>query len=603
MVAAGAALSLGCTSSFEEIDRRTDRLIRERSTAVGGPVAPSRTDGPRPQPASRKAVSRTDPDTANPTAEELTFGAASPDRDVAGRLADFTKEEVAAPDSGREPLVLTLPDALRVAQRTGEEYLGQEEDYIIAAIALLVERHAWTPRWSDSIRGTVSGSGDDGEFQSAINVVNDLRVTQRLPFGGTVEAGWVWNATEQLREQATGRYRQSSEISVDASIPLLRGAGLVARESLIQSERNLVYRARDFESFRREYLVDIARAFLGLVQSQAQISNEKRRIQSLVYTQNQVQAFVEAGRRKQFEVAITENQVLSALESLASQRDAYIAQLDQFKIRLGIPLETPVVIRSSFFEISEPETSLKESVDNALEYRLDLQNRRDRLDDSRRSLENTRNDLLPDLTASASVGVPTDPDAREGGVAFDPDELNYSAGLNLSLPLDRQTERLNLRSAQIQLQAAERDYRVFEDRLVIEVRSAVRAIELARFRLRLAEERVRLNEMRQKEQLIKADETTPQERVDTESELLDARNARDSAETALRIAILDYLLATAKLRVDRDGQIQPLPGMTVNAIRLFEGITDLEDWHADPPGFPQRRGPAQAPAPLAPPGP
>jgi hypothetical protein len=49
--------------------------------------------------------------------------------------------------------------------------------------------------------------------------------------------------------------------------------------------------------------------------------------------------------------------------------------------------------------------------------------------------------------------------------------------------------------------------------------------------------------------------------VDTANALRDAERARDQARTDLRNSILDYLLATATLRVQRDGTFEMLPGM------------------------------------------
>ncbi|RMD65060.1 MAG: hypothetical protein D6824_03195, partial [Planctomycetota bacterium] len=49
--------------------------------------------------------------------------------------------------------------------------------------------------------------------------------------------------------------------------------------------------------------------------------------------------------------------------------------------------------------------------------------------------------------------------------------------------------------------------------------------------------------------------------TDAEENLLRAENDRDERERDLQIAILEYLLATGQLRVDREGQFQPLPGM------------------------------------------
>ena len=106
-----------------------------------------------------------------------------------------------------------------------------------------------------------------------------------------------------------------------------------------------------------------------------------------------------------------------------------------------------------------------------------------------------------------------------------------------------------------------RGFEEFRDNVIISARAAAREVELARFQLQLAELDVGINEQRLEEQRLKADEVYAQTRVDTENELLDAQNNRDQAATDLRIAILEYLLATGQLRVDDDGLFNPLPGM------------------------------------------
>src|SRR5690606_5482333 len=136
--------------------------------------------------------------------------------------------------------------------------------------------------------------------------------------------------------------------------------------------------------------------------------------------------------------------------------------------------------------------------------------------------------------------------------------------LNLSLPLDRQIDRLGVRQAQIGLQQQLRSYEQFRDNAVVDVRRAVRAVEIARYQLQLAHERVRINELRQEEQELKADEVEARDRVDTNNALADAENDRDQALTNLRNAVLQYLLDTGQMRVARDGAFQPLPGMERN---------------------------------------
>ncbi len=555
LVGASVLFLTGCRGGLSGIDSRTQALLRERSEALGGgAIAPERTFGNAS--GTSGDIRSKKLSTVNPGAEEMRFNPVDEARQVEAKLDEYSESP---PNEGTRKL--GLEDAFRAAQRTGREYLSAEEDYILAAIRLLIERHQWSPRLFNDTSTTVSGGGDDGMFNSAVRVVNDLRVTQKLPFGGQAEARWVWRATEQLRDAATGRYRQSSELSLDASVPLLRGAGLVAQESLIQAERDLIYQARTFEDFRRSYLVGVARDYFELVQAQAQIENQVQQLRSLRQTAAAESARYDAGRVAEFRKNLAANDVLEAQAALAASRERFILQVDRFKIRLGLDPSENIAVGPLDWDVPVPETTLEEATLAALEFRLDLQSRRDQLDDARRAVKNARNGILPNLDLNASVSVPTDPDDPVGGVGYSTEDLNYSAGVTFGLPLDRETERLRLRQSIISLGKRERDYEQARDNVVVTVRQAVRNIDLARFQLKLAEDRVRINERRLEELRLKSDEVDPQTKLDADNALLRSKNARDQAQTDLRNAILSYLLESGQLRVARDGTFQRLPGM------------------------------------------
>ncbi len=529
-----------------------------RADSIGaGPIAPVR-ESPDAKSLRVPDQNSESPETTNPNVDELTFTPANESRDVAARLDAYSKRALGI---GQEVRQVNITGVFRIAQRTGREYLNAEEDYLLVAIALLVEQHRWGPRLFNDTSVSVGAQGDSGSFDNTLSVVNSLRATQRLPYGGEVEARWVWRATEQLRSQVSGQYRQSSEIILGGSIPLLRGAGSVARESIIQAERDMIYAARAFEDFRRTYLADIANDYFSLLQTRSQIVNQERQIESLRRVNDETNAKVDAGRESRFQVAIVENDLLSGIAGLASLREQYILQLDRFKVRLGLDPKEPIDIAPLEFELAEPEIDELVAARLALEYRLDLQNQRDRVTDARRAVANAKNNILPDLDISGEVGIPTDPDANEGGVAFDLDYTRYSAGLDLSLPLDRKIERLGLKSATVRLERQVRTYERARDDVVVTARSSVRQIDRARFALTLAERQVAINRERLREQKLKSDLVDAQSIVDSENALLRAENDRDRARTDLRNSILDYLLATGQMRVAPGGEFQPLPGM------------------------------------------
>jgi outer membrane protein TolC len=551
-----AALA-GCQHGLQSVDRRVDKLVEERTSSLLGATVTPQLTGRLPARSPMEGMSgildeRTPP-TTDPAAAELTFIEAPADRDVAARLREF-----AAVDAS-QATVLSLDAALAQAQQTSREYADAQDAYLLASINLLVERHLWGPRFFASTSAIATATGTDGNFASPLNLINELRATQRLPSGGEVEARWVWNATEQLRQTATGRYTQASSLVLSGNLPLLRGAGMVAREDLTQAERDLVYAARRYETARRDLLVDIAREFFSLQQQQRSIANQERALELLRRLERRTGALVEAGRLAEFQRNIAASDVLRGEARLADQRERFILGLDRFKVRLGVPVGTVLTISPDVVTLPEPLIEPSTAAEAALGFRLDLQTQRDRLIDANRRVANARDGLLPDADLVGSATFRTKPGVSEGGVVYEAGDAIYQGGVQVNWPLDRQQEALATRRAQIEAERSKRDLDALVDTVVLDARASVREIERARFSLELQKRAVQINLRRAKEQEIKADEVTAQQVVDTANALRDAENARDQARTDLSNAVLNHLRVTGQLRVTRDGLLQ-LPG-------------------------------------------
>jgi outer membrane protein TolC len=513
------------------------------------------------------------PATNDPAASALALNPADPARDVASRLEAYAasqgqrSSDQPPPDPTADPPTqqppqgepLTLDAALRQAQLTSREYLSAQEDYLLAAIDLLIQRHLWGPRFFASTGAELTRTATDGQVAAPLALINDLRATQRLPSGGELEARFLWSATQQLRDAATDRYTQASELVLSGRVPLLRGAGAIAREDLVQAERDLVYAARDFEARRRELLVSLTRDYLSLQQQQRSIANQQRALELLRRLERRTGALVEAGRLAEFQRNIAASDVLRAQARLANQREQFILALDRFKVRLGLSVNAPLVITDEAPQLPEPSVEPAQAATTALQYRLDLQTQADRTADAQRAVANAADGLLPDAQLTGSARLRTQPSAREGGAVFETDDAIYTAGVRVDWPLDRHNERALVRRAQILAERARRALDALTDTVVLESRAAVREIDRARFNLELQERAVQINLRRAKEQEIKADEVTAQQIVDTANALRDAENARDQARTDLTNAVLDYLLTTSQLRVTDAGTLA-LPG-------------------------------------------
>lgn len=588
-LAAGALLAAvplaGCSggSGMERIDREVARLLDDSAGATSAEVTP----GDEALPEGDRAVSNDpwadrpadpwdeQPPTANPGADALDFEevAATDAETVIARLEGYDIESADA-------LVLDLEDALAWATRNSREHRFAEEELVLSALRLLIERHRWGPRFFADISATARADADDGVYDSSLAVVTDLGVTQRLPYGGEVSARILATAVEDLHERVTGENTQSASILLDASIPLLRGAGRTAREDRVQAERNLIYATREYERFRRAFLFDVARDFLDLIVLQRQIENARRGVESFQRLEEQQDALYQAGRATPFDAAEAQNETLEAVDNLNASLERYRLAVDRFKARIGIPVDRAVRIVDDELGLPVPEVTLEQAVRSALRYRLDLQNTRDQVDDARRRLERARNNLLADFDLTLGAELPTDPDLDRGGLQFDPDELEFVAGVTYGLPLDREIERLTLRQSQIDLERSIRGLERTRDDVTIGVRGAVRGIDAALFSLRIQERNVEIAERRQES--IEADPARAniRQRTDAINQVLRARDARDSARRDLELAVLAYLRDAGRLRVARDGTIRPLDGMRI-VVRSGDPTADPAD-AADP---------------------
>ncbi len=554
-------LLMSCSSSFESIDQQVEAIMAKTNQRMGGDFSTPQMTGWDLDAAEQAYNAQYNPTnefipTVNPAAADLEF-VPSPERDTDEIIAKLDEYNVQM-DSGMK---LDLQGALAYAIEHSREYRFEEEEFVLASLRLLIERHQWGPRFFNDFSAQVNGAADNGLYDTSLSLVNEFRLTQRLPYGGEVSVTALASATEDLHQRVVGENVQSADIILAADIPLLRGSGTVARESRIQAERDMVYAARSFERFRREFLENIAADFLNLVFQQRSVKNREINVANLELVESRERARVEAGRIDPFQASRAENATVSAKDSLNSARESFRLGVDRFKVRLGMPVTESLEIVDSRLGLPLPLTNLEDAVRVAMMYRLDLQTERDRYADVKRTLDNARNDLLPDFDLDASVSMPTNPDDNRGGLSFRGDELDFSAGVTYGLPLDREIERLAVRQAQIALERARRDYDETRDDIASSVRSAVRGIDSDLLSVQIQTRGVEIAQQGVDVIAAAPERFDTIDQTDAAENLLTSQDDLDRANVDLQLSILRYLLETGQLRTNNQGFIQPLTGM------------------------------------------
>ncbi len=546
-----AVLLGGCYGSVTDLDREVSNMIAERQRLTLGHQGVSDAQAGLPA-LSGSSIGRyaENPATFNPAAADLP-----------ARPADETDsaDDDTSLSFELEPVEFDLPALLAYSIEHAPEYRSEKEALFLATLSLIIERHAWGPRFFNTLSADVSGTPESGDFDTALDIVNDFTLTQRLPYGGDISVSALVNYTNLLqRASTTTAADDAQDASINASIdlPLLRGSGQVAREDLIQAERDLVYAAREFERFRREFFVDISNTYFGLLRQQQSITNQQQQIDGLMRLAEEQRDKHKAGQIPGFEADDAEAQVLFGRSDLADVVDSYGSSLDALKLRIGMPVEQPLTIVPVEIRVPSPALDTVESIAIGQSARLDLQTTKDEVEDAERGVLVAKNQLRGDLGLNASASLRTDSNREVGGADFELSDSDYRVGVEYSPPLDRKTELAQYRSALISLERAERTYRVERDRVALDIRDASREIERATLTLELQAQNVTLAEKRLENIKIlrRRGDVQPRRIIEAEEDLLDARNRRDQAQTDLQTSVLDYLLQTGQMRVDGDGR-------------------------------------------------
>ncbi len=496
-------------------------------------------------------------------------------------LEDYGVEELGAegpftidtPRSGRDPgsigageivaerqsagsLDLDLEGALDLAVRSSREYQSQKESLYLAALSLSGERYRWRPWWR-SATATASRSRDAGGVQSG-------RAGGRLSVGQLLMSGASLGATlaTDLARFYTGDPRRTatSVLSADIVQPLLRGAGRkVAQEQLKQSERNVIYAIRDFSHFQRRFSVQVVSDYFGLLQQQDTVRNRFKDYQSRTNTTSRLESRAQAGLETIVGVGQARQAELSARNSYLNTVSSYFIRLNEFKLRLGIPLSHDLRLDAGDLEALDQRglipvpVSLEEGFRISIARNLEVLNAIDRYEDSRRQVDIAADRLRPglDLWADASLSSEGPTDYAD----FDPSRIRYSAGIDLDLPVGRVEERNQYRATLIRFEAAIRTLSQVLDSRRNDVENGIEAMKtfaenhrIQGLAVDLAEERVESADLN-----YQAGRATVRDLVEAQDELLAARNAYSAALVDYLVARLYFLLDLGVLDTQEEG--------------------------------------------------
>ncbi len=517
--------------------------------------------------------------------------------ELQGTLDIEAKEKLAQAVRERKTFELTLRDALELGTVSSREYRRRRENVYLAALDLTRELNRFRPLWD--LDGSVDVRGDEDGSDIGGNVGLTLR--RAFERGGSVVIGLASNFLREISGDPLDVAQ--SILSADVVLPLLRGSGeLIARESLTQAERNVMYALRDYARFQQEFTVSIATSFYRSLQARDSWKNAEARYDNLKVLVDEQREKAAAGRLPKFEVDQVEQDLLESDDARQRARNNYVTSIDRLKLDLGIPVVAELTLDDSDLEALRrvgPQAASQEreeALSIAAGRRLDLRTERDREEDAKRTVRVAADALRAglDLRLGGDVATPGNQPLNVGRA-----DASGNIGLDFDLPLERTNERNTYRRALIEQGRAQRSRERFEDTVVFEVRDAYRSLaeakrsyEIQKESLRLAERRVESTQL-----LLELGDAKTRDRLDAETSLVRARDA-------VTAALVDHVLARMGLERDVGTLRVDAEGMWIETGKDAAPSADVAGTTAPPPVVQPRKAgvqpsatPAARPAP------
>jgi outer membrane protein TolC len=393
-----------------------------------------------------------------------------------------------------------------------------------------------------------------GGFGSEIgrDRVFGFEAAKLLPYGATVTTSAQSDFTRNQFGEVTG-----SHLTFTVTQPLLRGFGKKTTQfDLTNAKRNLQSSGRNLEITRQRLAVEVVASYYNIVRQQGLVDVAEKSAERSQELLRASEARLKVGLASKLDVFRAELQLSQAEESLIIREEALLLAMDTFKFNLGLNPQEEVYLEMVAPDYQPVVLDLETETRLALSNRLEIREEQDRMDDARRSLSVSRQNLLPRLDLNLRY-------QQSGlGETFR-ESLSLNDGgvgvfLSTSYPIDQSAERASVAQSNIDLAAKRRAVRLLEYNVTREVRAAVRRVErvgksivLQERNIEFAKKQLRLASLRYQRGLASNFDI-----IDAENNLISARSNYVSLLAEYNVALIELKRVTGTL----DLQTEFAPG-------------------------------------------
>lgn len=266
--------------------------------------------------------------------------------------------------------------AFELALLHSREYQTALENLYLAALTLTLNRFEFETRWflRNATDFTSVATGTSLETNTLSSTTN-FGFNQAFAAGGQLVADFANNFL--LEFNGSGQKSVSSTFVGTFVQPLLRNAGKRVRlEQLTQAERDVLYAARDFYRFRKQFWATITTldgGYLSLLSQVQSVRNAQFFLVGQEQNLREHEALLPGGKITTVQVDQAFQGFQEARARVATSEATLQTSLDQFKLLLGLPPHLPIELDDSVlnrFILTDPKLdAVRESIDLYLKAR------------------------------------------------------------------------------------------------------------------------------------------------------------------------------------------------------------------------------------------
>jgi outer membrane protein TolC len=312
---------------------------------------------------------------------------------------------------------LTVDDAVRLALEHNLGVRVARIDPQIQDLGVAAAQAAWSPTLTTSLQGASADSpsnsflsGAQGAKTSDGRVVTTVGVEQAFRWGGRYTVGWDGSRSTTTNLFSNFSPQVRSSLSLSFQQPLLRGFSIdTPRQQLLLAGKDREVADMTLAGTLATTARAVRYAYWDLAYSRDWLDVQRQSLELARESLRNTRARIEIGTtppidevEAEAEVALREEAVILAEAQIATAEDA-------LRVLIYDPSEptfwTRRIETTSLPPVTAPSIDLEAATNGALTRRTDLRQLRNRLEAADVSLQYSRNQTLPDVTASVDYGL------------------------------------------------------------------------------------------------------------------------------------------------------------------------------------------------------